>query len=82
MSAIRDDDPVIFMEPKRVYRAARGDVPETEYAIPLGQANVVKEGTGVTVIAYVSHCAVPLARSSSIEEGMKACIVPRNFGSC
>src|SRR5437773_860657 len=52
LSAIREDDPIIFMEPKRVYRAARADVPEGEYTIPLGQARVVREGRHVTVIAY------------------------------
>ena len=44
ISAIRQDDPVIFMEPKRVYRAARGEVPEGEYTVPIGQAKVVREG--------------------------------------
>ncbi len=52
LSAIREDDPIIFMEPKRVYRAARADVPEGEYTIPLGQGRVVREGRHVTVIAY------------------------------
>src|SRR5579883_1755994 len=45
LSAIRDEDPVIFLEPKRVYRAARGEVPEGDYTVPLGQAKVVREGT-------------------------------------
>jgi len=52
LSAIRGEDPVIFMEPKRVYRAAKGDVPEDDYTIPLGKANVLREGSQVTVIAY------------------------------
>ena len=52
LASIRDDDPVIFMEPKRVYRAARGDVPEGDYTIPIGQAKVVREGKGVTVLAW------------------------------
>ena len=43
-SAIRGEDPVIFMEPKRVYRAARGDVPEGEYTVPLGEAKVRARG--------------------------------------
>ena len=54
LSAIREDDPIIFMEPKRVYRASRADVPEGEYTIPLGQGRVVREGRHVTVIAYGS----------------------------
>ena len=52
ISSIRDQDPVLFMEPKRIYRAAKGDVPEGEYTVPLGKAAVVKEGKDVTVVAY------------------------------
>ena len=52
LSCIRDPDPVLFMEPKRIYRAIREDVPEGDYAIPLGKAKVVQEGKDVTVIAY------------------------------
>jgi pyruvate dehydrogenase E1 component beta subunit len=49
---MRQNDPVIFMEPKRIYRASRGEVPEGEYTIELGVANVVKPGTQCTVIAW------------------------------
>ena len=52
ISAIRGEDPVLFMEPKRVYRAARGEVPEGEYTVPIGAAKVVREGRGLTVIAW------------------------------
>jgi len=51
-SAIRDDDPVLFFEHKKMYRSVRGDVPEGDYTIPLGQAKVTREGTDVTLIAY------------------------------
>ncbi len=51
-SAIRDPDPVIFMEPKRVYRAIKEEVPEKSYTIPIGKARIVKEGKDITVIAY------------------------------
>lgn len=54
LSAIRGEDPVIFLEPKRVYRAARGEVPEGEYLVPIGQAQVVRPGAGVTVLCYGS----------------------------
>jgi 2-oxoisovalerate dehydrogenase E1 component beta subunit len=55
LSCIRQNDPVIFMEPKRVYRAAKGEVPEGEdYTVPLGQANVLREGKHVTLIAWGS----------------------------
>ena len=52
LAAIRDDDPVLFFEPKRVYRAARSDVPEGDYTVPLSQAKVVRPGKDVTVIAW------------------------------
>ena len=51
-SAIRGEDPVVFMEPKQYYRAPRAEVPEGEYLIPLGEAKVVREGRQVTVIAW------------------------------
>src|SRR5919199_2328197 len=51
-SSIRGEDPVIFMEPKRVYRASRAEVPEGDYTVPLGQAKVVREGREVTVLCY------------------------------
>lgn len=54
ISSIRDDDPVIFMEPKRVYRASKGEVPEGDYTIPLGKASLVHEGGHATVVAYGS----------------------------
>lgn len=51
-AAIQDDDPVLFFEPKRVYRAVKMDVPDEEYSLPLGQAKVVREGDGITVVAW------------------------------
>ena len=51
-AAIRDEDPVIFFEPKRIYRAARGEVAEESFEVPLGKAAVVREGTDVTVLAW------------------------------
>ncbi len=52
LASIRDPDPVLFFEPKRVYRAAKGDVPEGDYTVPLGSAAVTREGRHVTVLAY------------------------------
>lgn len=52
LAAIRDPDPVIFMEPKRIYRAFKQEVPEDDYIIPIGKAKVVKTGTDVTVVAW------------------------------
>ena len=54
ISAIEDNDPVIFMEPKRLYRSGKQEVPEEMYRIPIGKAKVVKEGTDITVVAWGS----------------------------
>ena len=59
------------MEPKRVYRAARGDVPEGEYTVPIGAARVVREGRGLTVVAWgaMLHEA-ELACAQAAEQGL------------
>jgi pyruvate/2-oxoglutarate/acetoin dehydrogenase E1 component len=51
-AAIRDPDPVVVLEPKLVYRTARGEVPEGEHVVELGRARVAREGTDVTLVAY------------------------------
>ena len=51
-SAIRDPDPVLFLEPKRIYRAIKEEVPEKEFTIPLGEANIVREGKDMTVVTW------------------------------
>lgn len=64
LSSIRDPDPVIFMEPKRIYRAIREEVSEEEYLIPLGEARVVMEGNDVTLISWgaMLHVTLQAAR--------------------
>lgn len=52
LSCIRDPNPTLFFEPKRLYRAAEDMVPDGDYMLPLGQADVVKEGTDITIIGY------------------------------
>lgn len=52
LAAIRDPDPVIFFEPKRVYRSFREEVPEEDYTIPIGEAKVVSDGEDLTVITW------------------------------
>lgn len=52
LAAIRDPDPVIFLEPKRIYRAFKQEVPEEDYIVPIGKAKVVKKGSDITVVAY------------------------------
>lgn len=52
ISAIESDDPIIFMEPKRIYRAIKQEVSDEKYTIPIGKAKVLTEGTDVTIIAF------------------------------
>src|SRR5512139_1477677 len=69
ISAIRDPDPVLFFEPKRVYRAAKGEVPQGEYAVPLGKAALTREGRQVTIVAWGAmwHEADLAAREAEAE---------------
>jgi pyruvate dehydrogenase E1 component beta subunit len=62
ISAIRDNDPVIFLEHMKLYRSFRQEVPEEEYTIPLGKADIKREGTDLTIIAY----------GAMVQESMKA----------
>jgi 2-oxoisovalerate dehydrogenase E1 component beta subunit len=68
LSSIRCDDPVIFLEPKRVYRAAKGEVPLDDYTVPLGKAAVAREGKDVTVIAYGSMLHTALQAAEKAQE--------------
>lgn len=52
LSAIRDPDPVIFLEPKRIYRAFKQEVPDGDYTIPIGKAKILKSGKDLTVVSY------------------------------
>src|SRR5262252_8970834 len=52
LACMRQNDPVLFMEPKRIYRASKGEVPEGDYTIELGKAAVVRQGAQVTVLAW------------------------------
>jgi pyruvate dehydrogenase E1 component beta subunit len=62
-AAIRDPDPVVVLEPKLVYRTARGQVPEGEHVVPLGRARLVREGGDVTLVAY--GAMVPVAEAAA-----------------
>ncbi len=71
ISAMRDPDPVIFLEPKALYRTAKGDVPEGDYVVPLGKARVVREGHDVTLLTY--GAMLPVAENAAgkaAEEGI------------
>lgn len=52
IAALRDPDPVLFLEPKRIYRAFKQDIPEDAYVLPIGKAKVLEEGSDVTVVAW------------------------------
>ncbi len=52
ISAIRSDDPVVFLEHMKLYRSIKAEVPDEEYTVPLDKANIVKEGTDLTIITY------------------------------
>ncbi len=54
ISAMEYGDPVIFLEPKRLYRTIKGSVPDKEYKVPIGEANLLKEGNSVSIITYGS----------------------------
>jgi pyruvate dehydrogenase E1 component beta subunit len=70
-SAIRDPDPVVFLEPKRVYRAVREEVPEEEEIIPIGQAQVVREGKHITMISYGAMMQETLAAAEQAENDLR-----------
>jgi len=75
-SSIRDDDPVLYLEHKKMYRSVRGDVPETDYTVPLGKARISHPGTQMTVIAYglMAHYALEAADAVA-EEGISVEVV-------
>jgi len=52
ISAIESDDPILFLEPKRIYRAIKQEVSEETFSVPIGKAKVLAQGTDVTVVAY------------------------------
>lgn len=58
LASIRDDNPVLFMEPKRLYRASVGEVPEEDYELPLGKAEVTKVGSDITLLAWGAQMEV------------------------
>ena len=67
LSAIRDEDPVLFMEPKRIYRASKGEVPEGDYTVPIGKAAVLREGSDVTLISYGAMVHTVLEAAEAIQ---------------
>jgi len=74
VAAIRDDDPIVFMEPKHSYRAFKEDVPDEEEVMEIGKAQIVKEGTDLTVIAWGAMVHRTEKVIEEIEEKLKVSI--------
>jgi len=70
-SAIRDPNPVCFLEHKGLYRHVRDEVPDGEYTVPIGEARVAREGGELTVIAYGSSVPLALAAAEALEEDIE-----------
>ncbi len=68
IASIRDPDPVLFFEPKRLYRAAKGEVPAEAYEVPLTSAAVLRQGTDVTVVTWGAMVYEALAAAQKAEE--------------
>ena len=76
LEAIRDPDPVLFLEPLRGYRLITGEVPEEDYTVPFGQLRVVREGTDLTIVAWSG--SVPVAEKAAetlAEQGISAHVI-------
>lgn len=67
LAAIEDPDPVMFLEPKKLYRSFREEVPEDYYTIPLGKAKVAREGTDITLITYGAQVPTALEAAERAE---------------
>jgi len=73
-AAIRDEDPVIYFEHKKCYQMIEGEVPEDDYIVPIGKADVKREGSHITVITYglTLHFALQAAEELASEDGIEA----------
>lgn len=75
-SALRHNDPVIFCEPKRIYRAIKAEVPEEEYTVPIGKAEVVREGKDITIVAWAAMVRDAVRAAEELEkEGVYAEVI-------
>lgn len=76
LSAIRDPDPVFFLEPKRMYRAFREEVPEESYAVPIGRLKVLREGRDLSMISWGAMVRLALeAAEQAAEDGIDVKVV-------
>jgi pyruvate/2-oxoglutarate/acetoin dehydrogenase E1 component len=70
-AAIRDADPVVVLEPKLVYRTARGEVPEGEHVVPLGRARLAREGDDLTIVAYGAMVSVAERAADALDASVE-----------
>jgi len=76
LQAIRDEDPVLFLEPQRLYRSIKEEVPDGDYTVPFGKARVAREGTDVVLIAWSAAVELCLRASAQLEqEGISATVL-------
>lgn len=76
LASIRDPNPVIFFEPKKLYRASVGEVPEEDYQLPLGKAEIIKEGKDISLLAWGAQVEViEKAATLAIESGISCEII-------
>ena len=68
IASIRDNDPVLFMEPKKIYRAVKTELPDGPYEVPLGKASIVREGKHVSIFAYGAMIPVALEAATALEK--------------
>jgi pyruvate/2-oxoglutarate/acetoin dehydrogenase E1 component len=71
VSAIRDPNPVMFLEHKHLYRRVKGEVPEGEYTVPIGEARIAREGEELTVVAYGSTVALADAVAAELGDSIE-----------
>jgi pyruvate dehydrogenase E1 component beta subunit len=81
LTAIHDEDPVMFLEPKRIYRAVTGEVPDGDHRVPFGKARLVREGTDLSMFAYGAMVPPTVEAAELLEkEGVHAEIIdPRTL---
>ncbi|MFQ5816076.1 MAG: alpha-ketoacid dehydrogenase subunit beta, partial [Candidatus Hydrothermarchaeaceae archaeon] len=72
ISSIRDPDTVVFLEPKKVYRAIKEEVPDAPYTLPIGKARFVQEGDDVTIVTWGAHVRTTLQALEKMEDGVSA----------
>jgi len=76
-AAIRSEDPVVFLEPKSIYRTIREEIPEDEYIVPIGKGRVAREGSDVTIVTYgaMVHTSLEAAELAEKKHGWRVEVI-------